>query len=103
MADGACGGPAAYRPRRARDSPLYRLAEAHYETFKQVYDERFAARYGPWRAVVERTLFAFLDCGIEERGFARVRCDACRREFRVALSCKRRGFCPSCHAKRAVL
>ena len=52
---------------------------------------------------MERTLFAFLDCGIEERGFARVRCDACRREFRVALSCKRRVFCPSCHAKRAVL
>jgi hypothetical protein len=102
MAD-ACAGPAAYRPRRARDSPLYRLAETHYETFKQVYDERFASRYGAWRGVVERTLFAFLDCGIEEHGFARVRCDACRREFRVALSCKRRGFCPSCHAKRAVL
>jgi hypothetical protein len=33
--------------------------------------------------VVERTLFAFLDCGVEECGFARVRCDACRREFRV--------------------
>jgi hypothetical protein len=85
MAD-ACVGPAAYRPRRARDSPLYRLAEAHYETFKQVYDDRFASRYGAWRGVVERTLFAFLDCGIEEHGFARVRCEACRREFRVALS-----------------
>ncbi|MFQ5974050.1 MAG: transposase [Alphaproteobacteria bacterium] len=102
MAD-ACAGPAAYRPRRARDSPLYRLAETHHETFKQVYDERFASRYGAWRGVVERTLWAFLDCGIEEHGFARVRCDACRREFRVALSCKRRGFCPSCHSKRAVL
>jgi hypothetical protein len=43
MAD-ACAGPAAYRPRRARDSPLYRLAETHHETFKQVYDERFASR-----------------------------------------------------------
>jgi hypothetical protein len=103
MADAACGGPAAYRPRRPRDSPLYRLAEAHHETFKQVYDERFAGRYGFWRAEVERTLWAFLDCGIEEHGFARVRCDVCRREFRVALSCKTRGFCPSCHAKRAVL
>ncbi len=105
MADGvnASGAAAAYRPRRARESPLYRLAEAHHETFKQVYDERFAGRYGFWRAEVERTLFAFLDCGIEAHGFARVRCDECRHEFRVALSCKRRGFCPSCHAKRAVL
>ena len=69
MAEVACAAPAAYRPRRARESPLYRLAEMHHETFKQVYDERFAERYGAWRAVVERTLFAFLDCGIEERGF----------------------------------
>jgi len=48
-------------------------------------------------------VFAFLDCGIEEHGFARVRCDACRQEFRVALSYKWRDFCPSCHGKRAVL
>jgi hypothetical protein len=94
MADAACLGAAAYRPRRARESPLYRLAEAHHETFKQVYAERFAERYGAWRAVIESTLFAFLDCGIEERGFARVRCDACRREFRVALSCERHTVCP---------
>jgi hypothetical protein len=98
MAEAASDGLAAYRPRRARDSPLYRLAGTHHETFKQVYDERFEERYGAWRAVIEGTLFAFLECG-----FARVRCDECRREFRVALSCKRRGFCPSCHAKRAVL
>jgi len=94
MADAACSGPAAYRPRRARDSPLYRLAETHHETFKQVYDERFAGRYGSWRAEIERSLFAFLDCGVDERGFARVRCDACRRGFREALSCQTRSFCP---------
>src|SRR3972149_11626876 len=94
MAEAACDGPAPSRPRRARESPLYRLAETQYETFKQVYDQRFAERYGAWRAVIEGTLFAFLDCGIEEHGFARVRCDECRPEFRVALSCKRRGFCP---------
>ncbi len=38
-----------------------------------------------------------------EGGFARVRCDACRAEYIVAFSCKQRGFCPSCSAKRAVL
>ena len=47
----------------ARDSPLYRLTQTHRETFKQVYDERFAERYGAWRTVLESTLFAFLDCG----------------------------------------
>lgn len=103
MASAACEDAPTYRPRRARESPLYRLTETHHETFKQLYDERFAERYGFWRTEVERTLWAFLDCGIEEHGFARVRCDECRREFRVALSCKRRGFCPSCHSKRSVV
>ncbi len=82
MAGTACDAPGAYRPHRARDSSLHRLAEAHHETFTQVYDERFAGRFGLWRAAIERALWAFLDCGIEERGFARVRCDECRREFR---------------------
>ena len=74
-----------YRLRRPRESLLWRLTEEHLETFKQVCGDRFARRYGFWRAEIERTLLAFLDCGDFERGFARVRCDACRREFLVAL------------------
>jgi len=34
-------------------------------------------------------------------GFARVRCEGCREEMLVAFSCKGRGVCPSCNAKRA--
>lgn len=30
----------------------------------------------------------------------RVRCEGCRAEYLLALSCKTRYFCPSCHAKR---
>ncbi|MBK7780691.1 MAG: transposase zinc-binding domain-containing protein [Ardenticatenia bacterium] len=30
----------------------------------------------------------------------RVRCEGCRAEYLLALSCKTRFFCPSCHAKR---
>jgi len=32
----------------------------------------------------------------------RVRCDTCHAEHLVAFSCKRRGFCPSCGARRIV-
>ncbi len=36
-----------------------------------------------------------------EHGFLRVRCDTCHAEHRVAFSCcKKRGFCPSCGARR---
>lgn len=44
---------------------------------------------------------AYLDCGILDNGFARVRCSACQAEFLIAFSCKGRGLCPSCAAKRA--
>src|SRR5262245_39917331 len=33
-------------------------------------------------------------------GFTRVRCQACDDEIVVAFSCKRRGICPSCTARR---
>jgi ribosomal protein S27E len=35
-----------------------------------------------------------------EHGFLRVRCEECHAEKLVAFSCKRRGFCPSCSARR---
>jgi hypothetical protein len=40
------------------------------------------------------------DCGIFENGFARLHCGGCRRDVLVAFSCKGRGLCPSCGAKR---
>ena len=39
-------------------------------------------------------------CGLLAHGFARVRCQACGDEFVVAFSCKRRGICPWCTARR---
>jgi hypothetical protein len=92
-----------YRPRRARASPLYRLLDEHFQTFATVYDERFAARWGPWRRVVAEVVEKFLACGILTHGFARVRCAGCRHEYLLAFSCKCRYFCPSCHAKRLAL
>ena len=49
---------------------------------------------------VERELAAYLRCGILAHGFARVRCQTCRDEIVVAFSCKSRGICPSCTARR---
>ena len=43
-----------YRPRRARESPLFRLVEQHLEELLRVYPERFAKQHGPLRPVVER-------------------------------------------------
>jgi hypothetical protein len=43
---------------------------------------------------------AFLRCGVLEHGFLRVVCEQCHAERLLAFSCKKRGFCPSCGARR---
>ena len=74
-----------YRPRRPQESPLYHLVEDHFETLERVHEEEFQPRYGRLRSAARRAVEKFLDCGILERGFARVRCDDCRAEFLVAF------------------
>ena len=49
---------------------------------------------------VHREIEAYLKCGRLEHGLLRVRCDKCYFERLVAFSCKKRGFCPSCGARR---
>jgi Transposase zinc-binding domain len=38
-----------------------------------------------------------------KNGFDRIQCPNCKNEFLLAFSCKTRGFCPSCCAKRSIL
>ena len=92
-----------YRPRRARESPLFRLVEQHLEEFLHVYPARFAKAHGPLRSVVERVLRAFLTCGLVEHGFARLWCSTCRTSVLVPFSCRGRSFCPSCEKKKQLL
>jgi ribosomal protein S27E len=92
-----------YRPRDPRASDLWRLIDEHFATFQQVYDQRFQAKYGFWRPVIQRSVAAFLKCGDLQEGFARVRCPDCKHEMFVAYSCKQRCTCPSCHQKRTLL
>ncbi|MBS2033291.1 MAG: transposase, partial [Deltaproteobacteria bacterium] len=49
---------------------------------------------------VEGELRRYLACGILAQGFTRVRCAGCKIERLVAFSCKGRGVCPSCGARR---
>jgi len=43
---------------------------------------------------------AFLRCGVLENGFLRAVCEQCHTEQQPAFSSKKRGFCPSCSARR---
>jgi len=63
-----------YQPRDPHASDLWQLLDQHFDTFRQVYDERYQAKYGFWRSIVQQSVAAFLKCGDLQEGFARVRC-----------------------------
>ena len=93
--------PRLYRPRNPRASPLYQLLETYYEQVKAIWEERFEKKYGFWRGFVDTVVARYLDCGTAEGGFAKLTCDTCPIQHLLTLSCKQRGICPSCDAKRA--
>ena len=88
--------PPAYQRHRPETTLLYQLVAEHYPGFR----DRRAAEGRPLPRYVEDEFDAYLQCGLLEHGFLRVKCDACQAEKLVAFSCKRRGFCPSCGARR---
>jgi len=91
-----------YRTRNPRKSPVWQCVQRHHGTFVDRYPDTYEARLGPLRPVVSEVFGKFLQCGILERGFARVRCDHCAHEYLVAFSCKGRWFCPSCHQRKVL-
>jgi hypothetical protein len=93
---GICEAAIEYQPRHPEESVLYRVVAENLESFLMFQQER--GRVLP--RFVENDLRDFLDCGILERGFIRVRCDACGKDRVVAFSCKSRSFCPSCYGRR---
>jgi len=89
-----------YRPRHPERTVLYRVLFHHFDRFLAEYEDRFEREYGFFRPIVKEVVEKYLDCGNPKCGFARIRCPDCAEERLVMFSCRTRGFCPSCHAKR---
>ncbi|WP_366816843.1 transposase zinc-binding domain-containing protein [Myxococcus xanthus] len=87
----------AYRRRQPEATVLYEAVRENLATLLAEASDvgRGLPRY------VERDFSRYLECGVLVHGFARVRCESCKDELLVAFSCKGRGVCPSCNAKRA--
>ncbi|MCG8381788.1 MAG: transposase zinc-binding domain-containing protein, partial [Gammaproteobacteria bacterium] len=85
-----------YQRHRPEQTLLYRIVDEYYPAFAALMAERGRELPG----YVQREFEEFLKCGRLEHGFLRVRCESCHTEHLVAFSCKRRGFCPSCGARR---
>ncbi len=85
-----------YQRHRPEQTLLYRLVDEYYPAFAVLMAEQGRELPG----YVQREFEDYLQCGRLEHGFLRVRCESCHAEHLVAFSCKRRGFCPSCGARR---
>ena len=96
--DGVARPSDTYRRRRPEHSVLYRVVHDHFETFRaqsaSIRDGGGLPRF------VDEEFRSYLRCGWLAAGFARFRCAACGTDRLVAFSCKGRGFCPSCSARR---
>ena len=88
--------PPGYARHRPESTLLYQLVEQHYAPFREM--RAMAGRALP--DYIEDEFDAYLKCGRLEEGFLRLRCEHCHAEKLVAFSCKKRGFCPSCGARR---
>ncbi len=87
-----------YERHRPEQTLLYQIVERHYPDFLVAMEAQDRALPG----YVQNECEALLECGRLEHGFLRVGCEDCKHAHLVAFSCKRRGFCPSCGARRMV-
>ena len=92
------GNPHLYRRHCPEQTALYPVIETNLPAFLKYQHARDAAL----PRFVTAEFKDYLRCGRLEYGFIRVKCEGCRHEHLVAFSCKRRGFCPSCGARRMI-
>lgn len=85
-----------YQRRCPELTPCFKIINEHLDSFIQA--RQLENRPLPQYVIDE--FEAFLKCGILAYGFLRLKCNCCSEEKIVAFSCKKRGFCPSCCAKR---
>jgi len=94
----AAGDTAApYERRRPEETTLYQVVQDHVEIFFAQVEQETGAGLPQF---IKDEFEAFLECGLLAHGFLRLRCGDCAHEKLVAFSCKRRGFCPACGARR---
>jgi len=87
-----------YHRHRPEQTALYAIIAEHYSRFVQEIE----CSGGCLPKFVRQEFEDYLKCGLLGHGFLRIKCDGCRHEHLVAFSCKRRGFCPSCGARRMI-
>jgi len=86
-----------YEQRKPENSIMHKTIREHLNTFidELQHENRNTPKY------IIKSFENYLKCGIPAHGVTRMTCDDCGTVFALPFSCKTRGICPSCHARRA--
>ena len=76
---------------------MHQILREHLNTF----EEEMANEGRTMPQYITKTIDRYLECGIPAHGVTRLTCEDCGISFALPFSCKCRGICPSCHARRA--
>jgi hypothetical protein len=90
--------PFRYRRHEPEKTLLYQVLAREWDSW--LAERQADTDRSPLPAYVEREFEAFLRCGLLQHDFLILSCEGCGEKLPVAFSCKKRGFCPSCCAKR---
>ena len=91
-------GGFAYQRHKPEETALYKIIERNLPAFRSHLSDADISL----PIFVHDEFRSYLRCGMLKHGFVRVKCKGCSFEHLVAFSCKLRGFCPSCGARRMV-
>lgn len=86
-----------YSRHKPEETVLYKIIQNNWLSFQRQVEGDTGY---PLPDFVVKEFEEYLRCGILAHGFLRAKCESCHFEHLVAFSCKRRGFCPSCGARR---
>ena len=95
-------GTPCYRARDPGGSALSQIVLNNLTEFEQWLKNPPDSRLRPHPSVIT-ALEKFVECGVMRYGVVRFRCPECGKDMIVAFSCKRRGLCPICDAKRSAI
>ena len=87
-----------YQRHKPEETDLYKIIEQNLPSFQSHLSNADISLPG----FVHEEFRSYLRCGLLKHGFLRLKCNGCRFEHLVAFSCKLRGFCPSCGARRMI-
>lgn len=85
-----------YERHNQQNDLLYQISQRHWQSFSALCE----SQDHPVPNFIKKEFEAYLRCGVLEYGFARIYCQECHYDRLIGFSCKQRGFCGSCLAKR---